>query len=52
MSKIKVAVLGATGSVGQRFIELLENHPYFEVAFLGASEKSAGDLYETVMKSR
>ena len=31
MSKIKVAVLGATGAVGQRFVQLLENHPWFEV---------------------
>jgi aspartate-semialdehyde dehydrogenase len=52
MSKVKVAVLGATGSVGQRFIELLENHPYFDVAYLGASEKSAGSLYGDLMKSR
>lgn len=52
MNKIKVAVLGATGSVGQRFIELLENHPYFEISHLCASEKSAGQLYGDVMQSR
>jgi aspartate-semialdehyde dehydrogenase len=52
MTKVKVAVLGATGSVGQRFIELLEDHPFFEVAYLGASEKSAGFVYSEVMKSR
>lgn len=52
MTKVKVAVLGATGSVGQRFIELLEEHPFFEVAYLGASEKSAGFVYSEVMKSR
>jgi aspartate-semialdehyde dehydrogenase len=52
MTKIKVAVLGATGSVGQRFIQLLENHPYFEVGYLAASEKSAGEIYGELMKSR
>lgn len=52
MSKVKVGVLGATGSVGQRFIQLLENHEYFEVVALGASDKSAGNLYKDVMKSR
>ncbi len=40
--KIPVAVLGATGSVGQRFIQLLENHPWFEVKEVAASERSAG----------
>ncbi|TGL55637.1 aspartate-semialdehyde dehydrogenase [Leptospira kemamanensis] len=52
MEKIKVGVLGATGSVGQRFIQLLENHPYFTVTHLAASEKSAGQTYGDVMKSR
>ncbi|MDX1960473.1 MAG: aspartate-semialdehyde dehydrogenase [Leptospiraceae bacterium] len=52
MRKAKVGVLGATGSVGQRFIELLEDHPYFEVTYLGASDKSAGNTYAEVMKSR
>jgi len=42
---IKVAVLGATGSVGQRFIQLLDGHPWFEVAALGASPRSAGKKY-------
>ncbi|MFA7288090.1 MAG: aspartate-semialdehyde dehydrogenase [Melioribacteraceae bacterium] len=45
MNKITVGILGATGSVGQRFIELLSNHPYFEVAELGASGRSAGKKY-------
>jgi aspartate-semialdehyde dehydrogenase len=45
MKKISVGILGATGSVGQRFIELLSSHPYFELAELGASEKSAGKKY-------
>lgn len=43
--KIPVAVLGATGSVGQRFVELLLNHPWFEVAELAASDRSAGKKY-------
>ena len=40
-----VAVLGATGAVGQTFIRLLENHPWFELAELAASERSAGKPY-------
>jgi aspartate-semialdehyde dehydrogenase len=43
--KIPVAVLGATGSVGQKFIELLSNHPWFEITELCASDKSAGKKY-------
>jgi len=43
--KIKVGILGATGSVGQKFIELLKDHPWFEIAELGASERSAGRQY-------
>ena len=45
MSKIKVAVLGATGAVGQRFVQLLENHPWFEVTALTGSDRSVGQLY-------
>ncbi len=41
----RVAVLGATGAVGQRLIQLLENHPWFEVSAVAASERSAGKLY-------
>jgi len=37
--KYRVGVLGATGAVGQRFVSLLENHPWFEVTALGASER-------------
>lgn len=44
-NKIPVAILGATGSVGQKFIELLINHPWFEIAELAASEKSAYKTY-------
>lgn len=43
--RIPVAILGATGNVGQRFIELLENHPWFRVAELVASDRSAGKSY-------
>ena len=43
--KIKVGILGATGSVGQKFIELLNNHPWFEIAEVAASDKSAGKKY-------
>jgi len=44
-SPIPVAVLGATGSVGQRFISLLDNHPWFKVVALAASDRSAGQKY-------
>ena len=44
--KLKVGILGATGMVGQRFISLLENHPWFEVTTLAASPRSAGKTYE------
>jgi aspartate-semialdehyde dehydrogenase len=43
--QIPVAVLGATGAVGQRFVQLLIDHPWFEIAALGASERSAGRRY-------
>lgn len=46
MQKIKAVILGATGTVGQRFIQLLNNHPYFEISALAASEKSAGKRYK------
>ncbi len=49
MSKIKVGILGATGNVGQRFVQLLSDHPWFEIANLCASEKSAGKLYKEVV---
>ena len=50
--KIKVGILGATGMVGQRFITLLENHPWFEVVTLAASAHSAGKTYEEAVGSR
>jgi aspartate-semialdehyde dehydrogenase len=48
MAKIPVAILGATGAVGQRFIQLLADHPRFELAALAASERSAGRCYAEV----
>ena len=51
-SKMKVGVIGATGMVGQRFLTLLENHPYFEVSVLAASARSAGMTYEKAVGDR
>jgi aspartate-semialdehyde dehydrogenase len=45
-NKRKVAILGATGAVGQRYIQLLQGHPWFEVSVLAASERSAGKKYK------
>lgn len=45
MERRRVGILGATGTVGQRFIQLLERHPWFEVAWLAASDRSAGKTY-------
>src|SRR4029453_8446421 len=45
MRKLKVGILGATGMVGQRFIQLLENHPQFEVTSVAASDRSQGKNY-------
>ena len=50
--KLKVAVLGGTGMVGQRFISILDNHPWFEVAAIGASPRSAGKTYEEAVGGR
>lgn len=50
MAKIPVAVLGATGTVGQHFVKLLLDHPWFELAALTASERSAGKRYGDVAK--
>ncbi len=52
MNQIKVGIIGATGMVGQRFITLLENHPYFEIAGLYASARSAGQTYGESVKGR
>lgn len=50
--KLKVGILGATGMVGQRFISLLEGHPWFQVETLAASARSAGKTYEEAAGSR
>ncbi|SKC06672.1 aspartate-semialdehyde dehydrogenase [Lachnospiraceae bacterium] len=50
--KLNVAILGGTGMVGQRFISLLENHPWFEVTVIAASPRSAGKTYEEAIGGR
>ncbi len=50
--KLRAGIVGATGMVGQRFITLLENHPYFEIAALAASPRSAGKTYEEALGGR
>ena len=50
--KLKVGILGGTGMVGQRFIALLENHPWFEVTAVAASPRSAGKTYEEAVGDR
>ena len=50
--KLRVGVLGATGMVGQRFISLLENHPWYEVVTVAASPRSAGRTYEEAVGGR
>ena len=51
-NKLKVGILGATGMVGQRFVSLLENHPWFEVTVVAASPSSAGKAYEAAVAGR
>jgi aspartate-semialdehyde dehydrogenase len=51
-TKYSIGILGATGMVGQRYIQLLENHPWFEVAWLAASDRSSGKLYGEAAKWR
>ena len=50
--KLKVGILGATGMVGQRFVTLLENHPWFKLTVLAASGRSAGKTYEEAVGPR
>mgnify|MGYP001332544899 FL=1 len=50
--KLKVGIVGGTGMVGQRFVQLLENHPWFEVTAIAASPKSAGKTYEEAVRHR
>src|SRR5690554_3491323 len=52
MEKLRVGILGGTGMVGQRFITLLENHPWFEVVVVAASPRSAGKTYEEAVGGR
>ncbi|MBI2542453.1 aspartate-semialdehyde dehydrogenase [Candidatus Woesearchaeota archaeon] len=52
MKKLRAGVLGATGMVGQRFVSLLENHPWFEVACTAASPSSAGKAYQEAVEGR
>ena len=52
MKEYKVGVVGATGMVGQRFVSLLENHPWFRLAALAASPRSAGKTYEEAVGAR
>jgi len=52
MKKIPVGILGATGVVGQRFIQMLEHHPWFEVAWLAASDRSEGKVYSEAARWR
>ena len=52
MKKLKVGIIGATGMVGQRFVLLLENHPYFEISALIAGPRSAGQKYSDAVSGR
>ncbi len=52
MTKYKVGILGATGAVGQRFVELLANHPWFEISEVAGSERSVGKRYEKAVNWR
>lgn len=52
MKKTNIAILGATGMVGQHFIQLLENHPYFDVKVLAASASSEGKSYQEAVHAR
>lgn len=52
MKKYKVGIIGGTGMVGQRFVSLLAEHPWFEIAEIAASARSAGRTYEEVVSSR
>jgi len=52
MRKFKVGIIGATGMVGQRFVTLINNHPWFELACVAASSRSAGKTYEEAVNGR
>jgi len=51
-NKYPIGILGATGMVGQRYIQLLENHPWFEVVWVAASDRSSGKTYGEAAKWR
>src|SRR6267378_7167769 len=51
-TKLPVGILGATGIVGQRFVQMLEHHPWFEVAWLAASDRSEGKTYSEAARWR
>ena len=52
MNQYRVGIVGATGMVGQRFISLLQNHPWFHVTVLAASQASAGKTYAEAVRER
>ena len=52
MNQYRVGIIGATGMVGQRFISLIENHPWFDLKVIAASAHSAGKTYEQAARSR
>ncbi len=52
MNRIRVGVLGATGIVGQNYVRLLHNHPWFELTYVGASPRSAGKTYDEAVAGR
>jgi aspartate-semialdehyde dehydrogenase len=52
MDKLKVGIIGATGMVGQKYISLLENHPWFDVMYVAASPRSAGKSYSEAVKDK
>ena len=52
ISRMKVSILGATGMVGQKFVQLLQNHPWFDLVDLAASKNSAGKRYGEAIKGR
>ena len=52
MKKLRAGIIGATGMVGQRFITLLEDHPYFDISYLAASASSAGKTYAKAVEGR
>ncbi|MCK4381105.1 MAG: aspartate-semialdehyde dehydrogenase, partial [Candidatus Lokiarchaeota archaeon] len=52
MNKYKIGILGATGVVGQNYISLLQNHPWFQIVDVAASPRSANKTYEEAVKAK